>query len=396
MGPNISVGSKYSSSQYSRDLENVIKYATGTNIITPEEGPLDGMGIMVGIGVATDAFKGGQWLWSNRKDTKGAWATFAEEAKLKSNAFNEAGGWKNPEAYKLALREHNAKTIAELIPQGDKFTSLSKETQGLYLEAQKATELAVKNPLKIKDAFKLADEKLALANAKACVERIAMPAKGFWGKLVKGFKQYSGLSHIDVKLKSLAVKSPMTAKLLKYGKGNGLFLAITGVAELFTQVIPAFNIGPDKGIKQIGKSSVKTAASIGGWVAGSAIAAKGGAMAGAAIGSAFPGVGTVVGGVVGSLVGLVGGCLGAWAVTKVAKGMIGEDEVEIEKEKQAKLLASNAGKSPEQTQQLIMTAAQKLQTEGVESEDAKIAFKSLQKLAPMFMDKSNSGNNPFA
>lgn len=395
MVSSISFGNKYGTSQYSRDLENVVKYATGTNIVTAEEGPFDGMGIMVGIGGAMEAFKGGQWLWSNRKDTKGAWAKFSEEAKLQSKAFNEAGGWKNAEAYKIALREHGAKTIKELVPTGDKFTRLSKETQALYAEAQTAAELATKDPLKAKEAFKLANEKLALANAKASVEGVAIPAKGFWGQLSKGFKKITGLSRLDVELKSLATKSPMTAKLLKYGKGNALFLAITGAVELFTQVIPAFSLGSDKGVKQIGKSAVKTGASIGGWVVGSAIGAKGGAMAGAAIGSVFPGVGTVIGGAIGSLVGLVGGCLGSWAATKMAKGVTGEDEVEKEKEKQAKLLADNASKSPEQAQQLMMTAAQKLQAEGTESEDAKIAFRSLQNLSPM-MNNSKSGNNPFA
>lgn len=408
----INVGNEYNTYKYSRDIENIVKYTTGTNIVAPEEGPFDGMGMMVGIGVAMEGFKGGKWLWNNKKDVKGAWAKFVADSKIQADAFKAAGGLKNIDTYKMVLREHSAKAIKEMVPQGDKFTNLSKETQGLYKEAVSATELATKNPAQTKEAFKLANEKLAQAGAKAHVENINVPAKGFFGKIGRAISKYSGASYLNGQMKTLATKSPLTAKLLKYGKGNGLFLAITGAVELFTQVIPAFGLGADKGVKQIGKSAARTGASIGGWVVGSAIAAKGGAMAGAAIGSIVPGVGTVVGGVVGSLIGLVGGCLGSWAATKAVNGVVGENETDKAKNKQAQQVASEAGQNPEEMQQLVVAAAQKLQAEGIQSDDAKIAFKSLQKIAPVVMAQANenqsqinkndvnftgnSGNNPFA
>ena len=73
--------------------------------------------------------------------------------------------------------------------------------------------------------------------------------------------------------------------------GAGVMMAIEGVMELFTNVIPAFQAGGAKsGVKQLGKSTVKVAASTGGFVAGSAA----GKAIGAAIGSIFPGAGTAL------------------------------------------------------------------------------------------------------
>jgi phage tail tape-measure protein len=188
-------------------------------------------------------------------------------------------------------------------------------------------------------------------------------------------------------MKNFALKSPAMGKLLKYGKGNGWFLALEGGMALFTQIIPSFSqLGTGSGIKQIFKSTVKTAASVGGWIVGSAVAGQAGAMAGAAIGSIVPGVGTVIGGVVGGLIGMIGGCIGAWAATKVATKIVGKDELELAKEKEAKRLAKEASKSPEQMQAMLTTAAQRLQSEG-ESEDSKMVFGSLQNLSNIAQSK---------
>jgi hypothetical protein len=164
---NVGFNSAYSMNQYSRDIENVAKYALGSTLVAKEESPFEGLGLMLGIGVAIEGFKGGQWLWGNRKDVNGAWTKFAQESKIKADAFTKAGGLTSTNAYKYAMNQHRAKTIRGMIPVGDNFTRLSKKTQKLYTEAQKATESALKNPNKTKNAFKLANEKLVKANALA-------------------------------------------------------------------------------------------------------------------------------------------------------------------------------------------------------------------------------------
>lgn len=185
----------------------------------------------------------------------------------------------------------------------------------------------------------------------------------------------------------------MMEKLLRHGKGQGWFFAIEGGMALFTQIIPAYSqLGAVSGTKQVVKSTVKVGASVGGWIAGSAAAAPAAAMAGAAIGSVFPVVGTAIGAVVGGLIGMVGGLIGSWAATKVATKLVGKDELELAKEKDAKKLAQQAEKSPEQMQAMLTTAAQRLQAEGAESEDAKMVFGSLQNLAKIAQSSTNNFN----
>lgn len=414
---NVSVGSEYNNfGQQSKDIENIIKYSMGTSVVAQEDNPFSGMGIMIGLGAVTEAYKGGKWLWSNRKDLKGAWANFSQEANAKTAAFNNAGGYKNVNAYKMALNEQKAKTIDEFIPSEDKFERLSKETQAQYTKVKEMAKFATENPQQATRAFKLANARLAKANLMAHEEYIKAPSKvfknnkytdvklfdnmidgmrTFFARTGKVFKKYTGISTLNGELKTLATKSPVTARLLKYGKGNGLFLAITGVTELLTQVIPAFKLGPDKGVTQIVKSGVNTAASIGGWVAGSAIGAQGGAMLGAAIGAVGGPVGSIAGGIVGSIVGLIGGCVGSWVALKASKAFIGESEVEKAKEKQAREMAKEVGKNPEAVKELMVTAAQKLNSEGIESEDAKVAFTSIQNLAQSVQDNDDTNNKTF-
>lgn len=407
--------------QYSaKDIENITKYALGTNIVTPKEGPLDGMGMMLGIGVGIEAFKGLGWLrkaakyetpvgyfdgittkedmkaakqalnplsnggWKTAEayttcsdNIKKAWNKFTAESTLKANEFKAAGGYNNLEAYKMALRNHNAEVITNLIPTGDKVKDLSTETKSLYEKAKTLAEMAAKDGKDSKQLFAKANEYLAKANAAAHAENLAQPATGFFGKLSRGL----GISHANAKMAEFGTKSPLMAKVLKHGKGQGLFLIIEGATALFT-IVPTFSqLGVGSGIKQTGKSIVKSGASIGGWIVGSAIAAKGGAALGAAIGSVGGPVGTVVGGVVGALCGLVGGTIGSWIAKKGAEKLVGKDELDIAKEKEVEEASQQATQDPKAIQQLMATAAQRLQQEGGESEDAKIAFTSMQNIA---------------
>lgn len=127
-----------------------------------------------------------------------------------------------------------------------------------------------------------------------------------------------------------AAKTGMLGTIGKACKksGAGVMAAIDGVIELFTNVIPAFQAGGAKsGVKQLGKSTVKVAASTGGFVAGSAA----GKAIGAAIGSIFPGAGTVIGGMVG---GFLGGLIGSSLAKGATDKIVGKSEVEKLQEEQ--------------------------------------------------------------
>lgn len=364
--------------QYSaKDIENITKYALGTNIVEPDENPLGGPTIL--IGGLIESFKVGQWAWKNRKDMPTAWAKekqgFAKDYAYKKELLGN-GGWKKAETYKTVWNNYSANMVNEAIPEGEKFSKLSAETKKAYEAARKAAEAAktAKTAEAARASIKEANEALAKARNLAHIETTALEATTRWGKFSKGLGKYTGVTKLNGFMAKTATESPLMAKALKFGKGNGIFFAITGGLELFTQVIPAYSkLGAGKGTKQLMKSTAKTAASIGGWTAGMA--------AGAAIGSIIPGAGTVIGGAIGALCGFIGGTIGSWAAEKVTEKVVGKSELDIAKEKDAEEASLEAQNNPQAVQELMATAAQRLQQEGGESEDAKIAFTSMQNIA---------------
>ncbi|MFA7658095.1 MAG: hypothetical protein WCY19_01530 [Candidatus Gastranaerophilaceae bacterium] len=420
---DIAFNGGYNVNQYSRDMENVAKYALGATLIEQEEGPFSGMGSMLVFGLGIEGFKGISWLNKSYKNAmpvgfenlakdelklakkmanplrnggwktaegytaasnniKSAWAAYATKANEQTEAFKAAGGFKSVDAYKLALTNQRVKSITDMIPTAEKMAKLSPKTQAVYTRVQRAIKLVSENPSHKELLMKVANKQLANANYLAHVET-AKTATGFFAKL----KNCMGITTIGGWVKKLAKKSPTTAKLLKYGKGNGAFLAIMGAIELFTQVIPSFSqLGAGKGTKQLAKSTAKTVANVGGWVAGAALGAK----AGAIIGTPFGGpIGTLVGGLIGAACGVIGGFIGSWAATKATEKIVGKNELDIAKEKQAEEITQEARKNPEAAKQLMAAAEQKLQSEGKESEDAKIAFGSLQNLVKFAQTQAN-------
>lgn len=359
-----------------RELETVAKFATGAAVTNQVENPFQGMGLMLGITGAMETYKGGKWLWNNRTDIPGGWAkgmdTFRAERDAQKALLGN-GGWKQSSTYKSLWNKYSLKMINEAIPDAQKLAGLDPKTQALYLKAQRAAKLAKENPAHAKKLAQIADKNIAQANAAARAEKLAAPAKGFWGKIGRFFGKITGAKYINSAGRNLAAKSPTVAKMFKYGKGNGLFLGITAALELFTNVIPSFSqLGAEGGIKQLGKSTVKTAASIGGWSAGMAV--------GAAIGSVIPGAGTIIGGAIGALCGMIGGTIGSYGASKLADKIVGKNELEIAKDKQAAQLAFEASKDPEKEKELLALANQRLEAEG-ETEDAKVAFTSIKKLS---------------
>lgn len=361
---------------YSRDLENVAKYVIGTTLVTPESNPMSEMGSMLLIGGGIETFKLGTQVWKNRNDLSGFWtkgmnnlnADYAYKKGLFSN-----GGFKKLDTYKTIWNNYSANQVIEHASPLAADTKYSQKVRDLYRQANEAAELAKSGKTNVRRAIAVANAKMAEANQLLHVEKMNTVPVKTWGKITRFLGKYSGYNYLNGQLKTLAVKSPIVSSLYKYGKGNALFLGITGGIELFTQVIPAFTqLGAVSGTKQLFKSTAKTAASIGGWTAGMA--------AGAAIGSVFLGPGTVIGGLVGGLIGMIGGSLGSWAATKATESIVGKNELDIAKEEQAKQVAQQAGTNAEAKNELITLAAQKLRQEGLESEDAKIVAQSLQQL----------------
>lgn len=379
--------------QYSaKDLENAAKYAVGTTLVNSEAGPFEGMGFMLGITGLTEMPKIINWFKAAKENggVAEAWKTDLEKIKAdfeyKKELFKD-GGWKKTSVLKSAyatgreaeagLAVENAiakKARAEVRLQDGKLSLFDKINS--FITGKKPEEILANKVEKLNEGVKTATKIQSEAATKAVIAKEAMAsdsrtvvetAKDFFSKTAEVGKTAKPLEEAA----EVVVKG---SKFAKFMKGNALFAVISGASELFTQVIPTFTqLGAGKGINQILKSTAKVGASVGGWAAGAAV--------GAAIGSIIPGAGTVIGGVIGALLGLAGGCLGSWAATKVTEKIVGKDELEIAKEEQAKELAQEAAKNPQVAQQVMTAAAQRLQSEGTDSEDAKVAFGALTNLS---------------
>ena len=148
------------------------------------------------------------------------------------------------------------------------------------------------------------------------------------------------------------------AKVAK--KSGAIFdLVIEGGMQLFGEIIPAFkNGGIDSGIKQIGKSGLQVAGSVGGWALGASLGTK----AGAAIGTAIcPGIGTAAGAVIGAVGGIVGGLLGSSLFSGIAKKITGKSENEIIQEEQLEQQANMLANDSNTVAQLQSAVAQQVQ-----------------------------------
>ncbi len=268
----------------------------------------------------------------------------------------------------------SAGTILKNIPDAKKIATYSNETQSLFNSAKAAAEVAKTGS---KEALVKAEGLFTKANAQLASET-AKSSTGFFGKL----KNVLGITKASTAINNLAVKSPKFAKCFNAFKAEGgpIMLAMEGGVELITNVIPTFKtLGAKKGVKQLGKSTVKTGASVGGWVAGAALGTKIGAL----IGSVIPGAGTAVGAVAGAIIGsacsLIGGSLLSRLAVKGTEKIIGKDELVIAEEQQAEQIAQQAQGNSEVLNQVVNGAAERLQNEGVSTEDSKVAYDSLNR-----------------
>lgn len=368
-----------------KDIQILAKYGMGATLIDTDEGPLSGANLPMFV------LMGGQqafpWFKQNRKlDPNKNW--FQNWGQALKNLNEQEGGTKAMQEIRAAAGitdvKEGYKALMSGAAYGKGLTSfrLSKITESLpdVEKLAKLPEIQVKGTELhnvITEAVKSGD--LATAETKLAELNKLTHGKvnGICGKFGNWVGRHTGFSAISGWFKKTAAEgSPLLQKVLPCVKGAGVWAAISGVTELFN-IVPAFAQGGiGSGLAQIGKSIVKTAASVGGWFGGEAA----GASLGAVIGTALcPGIGTAAGAVVGGLVGIVGGFLGSWGAEKIAQKIVGKDEPELIKERQAKQLAQQAMADPATMKAIFGKVNERLQSEG-DSLDTRVAFKSLQNL----------------
>lgn len=311
--------------QGSADVLNLTKYVTGAAINQNGEssGVVSGTALFAGI-------QGGAWAWKNRSNFRAGLQalraeTTANRAIMQSAATNGTGIWNGIKNFWQGGGEIVSKAKLEALAKGT----------GQSAQAAQA----------------------ALATGKNFAEGL---------KAVEGGGGF---------LKTLG----------KGIKGNAWFAAISFGLGVVTDVIPAFQLGTDKGFKQLGKTALKTTAEVGGWAAGSAVGAKLGAAVGTCIGGP---VGTAIGGIIGAACGF----LGSFLCSKAADKILGPSEVEKAQQEQAEQMSKQAiqqgdGSVSEVAQaayeQLLQNAAA---NGGKLSEDDLAAKKSLENLTGQTID----------
>ena len=353
------------------DIENLAKYATGVAITNQD--PITVSSLASGA-FGNLAIEGISWLKTNKGNYRQAMNTAAQNARAMSNLYKSGGSFVN--GAKLVSNASSSAQLLGLIPDAEKLAGLSKNTQNLYNQARIATETLGQTGTA--HAAKTANQLLCQANAAAAKEA-ASSATGLWGK----FKNFLGINKASAAINTAAAKSTVGSTCLNTFKSYGgtAMLVMEGATEAVTNVYPTFKqLGAKAGMKQLGKSTVKTAASVGGWVAGAALGTKLGAL----IGSVIPGAGTAVGAacgaVIGSVCSLIGGIFGSKLAKKGAEEVVGKDELVLAQEKQAQELAKQAQANGMVLNQVANAAAQRLNAEGLQSEDARIAYNSLNAL----------------
>lgn len=217
------------------------------------------------------------------------------------------------------------------------------------------------------------------------------------GKISQFFATRTGNKFNAVRLKAIERGSEATSSIAaigtagqqvgKLGKIKGIFkssgtslmLAINAFSEAVSEVIPTFKeLGFEKGMKQLGKSSVKAIGNTLGYVGGQ----YAGTIAGTAIGTAIcPGLGSAIGGVIGFACGMLGSTL----MDKLTKKLTGKSEREKAKEQQEQQTIQELSTNKAAEEELKAVVKAKIQQEaasqnGKLSEDAQLALQALENL----------------
>lgn len=195
-------------------------------------------------------------------------------------------------------------------------------------KAKKLTDKAAKKPnSKIAEYFA---NKAETKSKKAISDCISKTEKAVDSRIAITTKTATPvkLGKIGTKLNKLTKgKFGNVSKFMK-SSGAGVMVVFSGIIEGVTEVVPTFKeLGTEKGLKQLGKSTIKVLGDTAGFIAGE----QAGMALGSAIGTAIcPGIGTAVG----AVCGFVGGMLGSFAAGKITKAITGKSEREIANEQQ--------------------------------------------------------------
>ncbi len=351
-----------------RQVNDLSRYVVGAAVNEKGEpsGIVEGTALMGGI-------SGTGWLWKNRKNLKGGWQNLAADAaaqkQIVTSVQKVAPGKPLSKVRNIwaGAGELTAKT--EL---GTMAAKMAKKPE--YAQISEYISNALKNGGKYTEILKDAEKMKAVANLTKYETKVASQMAN--GSTLRAIKNATGITKLSKATKSLAVKSSGFRSLMKGVKGNAAFAAISLGIGVVTDVIPAFQLGADKGFKQLGKTAVKTGAEVAGWAAGSALGAK----AGAAIGTCIGGpIGTVVGGAI----GLVGGFLGSFLCSKLADKVVGPSEVELAQTEAAEDISKTAMTDIDSLGELAQASYQQLvehAAAGELSEDDLAAKKSLEEI----------------
>lgn len=349
-----------------KDLVNLAKYATGVPLTDDAEKLT--VKDVASYPAMLCGYEGFQWLKNNRGQYKTAFAEVVQHGKDANAVLKQSG-------VKGVLRVADAKEILANIPQAESLKNLSSSAQNLYSTAQKAAEFAKANPAN-KEALKNATLAVAKADAAAYAET-AKNATGFFAKT----KNALGITKLTQATKDLSAKSTTFKKCVDaYNNEAGTFmLVVEGGVETFANVVPTFKqLGFKKGMKQLGKSAVKTVASVAGWVAGSVAGSKLGNVVGAAVGNNK--IGAIVGAVAGKVGSYAVGTVGQHFAVKGVQKVLGKTELEKAKEEDALRIAQEAQNNPEVFDLLVQQAAERLAVEGEETAESKAVNATLRNL----------------
>ncbi len=349
-----------------KDLVNLAKYATGVPL-TNDATKLT-VSEVANYPTMLCGYEGWQWVKHNKGQYKQAFADVVKRGAESHNVLKTAG-------IKGVLRVADAKEILARIPEAEALKTLSTSSQDLYKAAQKAAELAKANPAN-KEALKQAANTLAKADALTYAEKAAK-STGIFSKAKKAL----GITKIGQATKDLAVKSPTFQKCLDaYNNESGTFmLVLEGGMETFTNVVPTFKqLGFKRGMKQLGRSAVKTMTSVAGWVAGSVLGSKLGSVVGAAVGNSK--AGAVVGAIAGKVGSYAVGTIGQHYAVRGVEKVLGKSELEQAKEEDAVRIAQAAQTNPEVFDALVEQAAQRLAIEGEDTAESKAVNATLRNL----------------
>lgn len=332
--------------QYNKqNVEKLVKYANGSELNPTEIGPTDGLTFMAG---AELTMQGSQW-WKNNKGHRVQSLKQNLTPNLTKTKNFVIDFKKNPGGTIMnGYREHQVKSMlkttpkAPVIAEGAAITPKLHNAQVVADKYQNVRTLLEEAQTLKGDALKTATKNIEAAEAlaKYNIHQAKMSGEikptSKIGQAKRFVAKKTGISALKGKYLKAATTSSKLRTLSKYAKGgNALFAAVSaGVAGL--EVYGTYQaLGKESGNRQLVKSTINTAADVGGWIIG----AKAGAVAGAAIGSCIPI--PVVGTVVGAIVGVGCGLLGSWLAGKAARAVTGPSELELAEQKQAEIAMNN-------------------------------------------------------